>query len=91
MWQDDCGKGPTAEHVNDYQFPLSFYVVFIILLRNTERGGGGISILSNQLIFSFLSLKTLGYFVETSYCIVLRKQECIQRSYYEFLHSSDVY
>ena len=34
MWQDDHGKGPAAEHVNDYQFPLSFYVVFIIFLYN---------------------------------------------------------
>jgi hypothetical protein len=34
MWQDDRGKGPAAEHVNDYQFPLSFYVVFIICLYN---------------------------------------------------------
>jgi hypothetical protein len=34
MWQDDRGKGPAAEHVNDYQFPLSFYVVFIIFLYN---------------------------------------------------------
>jgi hypothetical protein len=30
MWQDDHGKGPAIEHVNDYQFPLSFYIVFII-------------------------------------------------------------
>jgi hypothetical protein len=34
MWQDDRVKGPAAEHVNDYQFPLSFYVVFIICLYN---------------------------------------------------------
>ena len=34
MWQDDRGKGTTTEHVNDYQFPLSFYVVFIIFLYN---------------------------------------------------------
>jgi hypothetical protein len=34
MWQDDRGKGPAAEHVNDYQFPLSFYVNFIICLYN---------------------------------------------------------
>jgi hypothetical protein len=34
MWQDDRGKGPDIEHVNDYQFPLSFYVVFIICLYN---------------------------------------------------------
>jgi hypothetical protein len=34
MWQDDRGKGPAVEHVNDYQFPLSFYVVFIIFLYN---------------------------------------------------------
>jgi hypothetical protein len=32
MWQDDRGKGPTIEHVNDYQFPLSFYVFIIIFL-----------------------------------------------------------
>ena len=34
MWQDDRGKGLATEHVNDYQFPLSFYVVFIICLYN---------------------------------------------------------
>jgi hypothetical protein len=34
MWQDDHGKGLAAEHVNDYQFPLSFYIVFIICLYN---------------------------------------------------------
>jgi hypothetical protein len=34
MWQDYHGKGPATEHVNDYQFPLSFYVVFIICLYN---------------------------------------------------------
>jgi hypothetical protein len=34
MWQDDHGKGPSIEHVNDYQFSLSFYVVFIIFLYN---------------------------------------------------------
>jgi hypothetical protein len=34
MWQDGRGKGPAVEHVNDYQFPLSFYVVFIICLYN---------------------------------------------------------
>jgi hypothetical protein len=34
MWQDDREKGPAVEHVNDYQFPFSFYVVFIICLYN---------------------------------------------------------
>ena len=34
MWQDDRGKGPATKHINDYQFPLSFYVVFIISLYN---------------------------------------------------------
>ena len=34
MWKDDRGKGPAEEHVNDYQFPLSFYVIFIICLYN---------------------------------------------------------
>jgi hypothetical protein len=34
MWQDDRGKGLATKHVNDYQFPLSFYVVFIICLYN---------------------------------------------------------
>jgi hypothetical protein len=34
MWQDDCGKGSAAEHVNDYQIRLSFYVNFIIFLYN---------------------------------------------------------
>jgi hypothetical protein len=60
------------------------------LLRNTERGGVN-QCFELSIIFSFLSLKTLGYFVETNCCIFLRKQECIQRSYYEFLHSLDVY
>jgi hypothetical protein len=60
------------------------------VLRNTERGGGGGGggesvFLNNKSISSFLLLKTLGYLVETSCCIFLRKQECIQRSYYEFL------
>jgi hypothetical protein len=34
MWQDDRGKGSAIEHVNDYQFSLSFYVIFIICLYN---------------------------------------------------------
>jgi hypothetical protein len=34
MWQDDRGKGPTTEHVIDYQIRLSFYVNFIIYLYN---------------------------------------------------------
>jgi hypothetical protein len=34
MWKDDRGKGPSAEHVNDYQFPVSFYMNFIIFLYN---------------------------------------------------------
>jgi hypothetical protein len=34
MWQDDRGKGPATEHVNDYQIRLSFYVNFIICLYN---------------------------------------------------------
>jgi hypothetical protein len=34
MWQDDHGKGPAVEHVNYCQFPLSFYVVFVIFVYN---------------------------------------------------------
>jgi hypothetical protein len=34
MWQDNRGKGTAIEHVNDYQFSLSFYVVSTICLYN---------------------------------------------------------